>query len=679
MRTLDLKKAVTAIFLALTGFMSHAAMEVTLTDASAAGGSAATVEVELTADTPLSGLQLLFDVPGGCDISLGNAEGAGRAAAFSASAGIREGRGSVMLFNASGATIAAGKGLVARFAVNYGNKPLDATVGVTVKAVDAAGAMVAVPSASLRLLCRQPQATYSVRAIDFGRVPLGTAPTLSMNVTNEGTAPLTVSGLEFDNAEFTSTAVLPFTVAPGAAMPLEVKFAPSERGTVDAAVKVLCNSPQTYNTVRLLGRPFAVNEVHVADAAGTAGDEVTVALNMNNMDAVNGFTMEFDLPDALEYVPGSFVLGERGAAHSLSVNCTGKRLVANAYSLTNEPFAGSDGAVATFRVRLQGKGYHSLALKKCRLSAFYRGEIMDVTSDTYAGGISISYPSISVQSDLSLGRTPVTQTANTELEIHNYGNAPLTIERAVPDNDNVEVATPLPLTVEPWSTATLRLSIGNAYRGDVDGRLSIYSNDPERKMVDVAFTGNRYSPNELHFGVARAAAAGADGMVAVVLANNDAVSGLQFDVRTAGGVSLGDAAATARMDGFTVTRRTLADGTERFFVYSLGGAAVARGSGLVLNIPYSATAAAEQPFEVCNVRISTPDLENVSSLVTGHHFLLGDVDANGTVNVVDITSLARHISQGLISLLNSFATDVNFDSAVNVADITGTANIILQK
>ncbi len=669
-----LLKPVMAIFFALAGLMAGATPRVTLGEVVGTAGETVTVEVSLDSDAPLGGLQLLFDAPDG--ITVGQAETAGRADAFAAGAGIRDGRASVMLFSTSGATIAAGSGVVARFGITFGSNPLDAAAAVTVKAVDAAGNAVEAVGADIRLRCLQPCAEYASRAIDFGRVPLGTGPVRTVTLSNSGTAPLVVEGVTFSDATFSSPTAFPLTVAPGATAPVEVTFTPAERGNVSATMKVECNSRQTYNSVRLAAAPYAVNEMHIGRAVGTAGEEVTIALDMNNMDAVNGFTMEFELPEALRYVAGSFALSDRADGHAVQVNCIGNRLVANAYSLENKPFRGADGTVATFRVLLKGKYSHTVSLKKCVLSAFYRGNILNVTSDTYAGMVEIRYPSISLASSISVGRTPITETGRTTLTVNNYGSAPLTIGRVTSDNEHVAVATALPLTVGPWERAEIALELATDYRGDIAGRLNVYSNDPEQEMVAVPFTGNRYSPNELIVGVGKNAESG---NITVALANNDAAGGIQFDVSPAWGTVLGEAVAVGRMEGFTVTHRTLANGDERYFVYSLDGAYAARGSGAVVTIPFTTDADATRAFTVANVRISTPDMQNVASSTTSTPFLIGDVNSNGEVNVVDITAVAQYISRDVVNGFSTIPADVNFDGHINVADITNMAKILSKK
>lgn len=178
--------------LAFIALPASAQVGVTLTAAEGKPGEEVMVSVSLTNSEVLSGLQLLFEVPIGADFHLLTVSTIGRASSFSASAGIRDGKASVMLFHPQGGTIATGEGEVVRFIVQLGKLPLDVNLPVQVKATDATGNALRVGSTSMQLVCRQPKAQYSVTNIDFGRVPLNQHPVQMLSVSNVGTAPLVI-------------------------------------------------------------------------------------------------------------------------------------------------------------------------------------------------------------------------------------------------------------------------------------------------------------------------------------------------------------------------------------------------------------------------------------------------------------------------------------------------------
>lgn len=575
-------------------------------------GETVTVSLDLHNEVSANGLQVLFEVPSGSGISVDGAQATGRASGFAANAGIRNGRASVMLYSTEGATIPADDGPVVVFSLHLGQQPLDVSLPLTVKLTDAGGTLLEGTGDPLMVVCRQAKAVYSSNSIDFGRVALRQAPRRTFTVSNVGTSPLVITELRFGSEDLSSPTELPLTVPAEGSAPVEVQFEPTERGSFSATVNLICNSPLTFNYITVTGAPYAVNELHVGNASGIADSVVTVPLTVNNMDPINGMTLEFDIPRSLQYVDSSFTLGNRASGHRAVVNVTGSRLRINMYSPTNAPIEGNDGEIGTFQVRLLGKGTVSLTPAKTVLSAFYRGKVLNVVSDVYGGTVTISYPTVSVTNRLSVGRTPVTDTARIALPVSNYGNAPLTIERVVTDNPLLECSTALPLTVNPWQEGIVELRIPSRYEGPVDGILQLYCNDPDRRLVNIPFSGERYAPDELLFLVPSVPRNAGTMTVNVEMDNYDPICGVQFDLELPPVLTPGDGfTPVGRAAGFSLTRRSVAPHTERYFIYSLTGDSITPGSGTVFELPFAIDSTATSgayDVKVSGIRLSTPAL-----------------------------------------------------------------------
>ena len=612
--------------LAFIALPASAQVGVTLTAAEGKPGEEVMVSVSLTNSEVLSGLQLLFEVPIGADFHLLTASTIGRASSFSASAGIRDGKASVMLFHPQGGTIATGEGEVVRFIVQLGKLPLDVNLPVQVKATDATGNALRVGSTSMQLVCRQPKAQYSVTNIDFGRVPLNQHPVQMLSVSNVGTAPLVIDGLQLEGAGFSSSTSFPLTIEAGQQRSIDVTFTPNERGKVSGTMRLNCNSTLTNNQITLQATPYAVNEIHVGNAQGYSDSVVTVELTMNNMDAINGFTLEFDLPDQLQYIDGSFTLSNRSQGHQVQANLVGTRLKVNAYSLQNKSFLGKEGKLATFQVRLKGKYGVELAPAKASLAAFYKGEVLNVLSATYGGRIDIAYPTLSLQTQLDLGRTPVTQAAKVSLPFNNYGSAPLVIDRLVSNQEQVRVVSVLPLKVQPWGEGTIDLEISNKLEGLIEGILQVYSNDPDQRLVNVNFHGERFAPNQLAFTVRDMPQNSQKFPIALELSNYDGISGVQFDLHYPAGITPRDEIVwTDRTQGFTCSHRQVGPQTERYFIYSLQGDTIAKGEGKVGDLWFDLSPSIAQgsyPLSVKQIKLSTPQLADKHSQLNDLHFTL---------------------------------------------------------
>lgn len=576
-----------------------------------APGQELTVTVALTNDAPLSALQLEIAGLGALgEIVECSAAGTGRASEHSAAAGTRpDGSATLMLYSTAMTPIAAGSGDVTSFRIRLGERPADASLRVSAKCADAEGNPVEAAAGSLPIRVVAPLAEYpSGPAYDFGQVPIRGTYRQGVAVRNAGTAPLVVSEALFTDPTFSAEG-LPITIAPGATAEVSVVYNPVTRGAKSCAMTLVGNSVGSDNTLRMLAQPFAVNELKVGDAHGVSDSEVVIALSMNNMDAVSGFTTEFELPRQLEYVEGSFALSLRKVDHAASVAVDGGRLRVTAYSLTDTPFRGNDGAIASFRVRLAGRYSASITPSKAVLAAMVDGVVTNVTSAVYPGMVTISYPSVSVAGELSMGRTPVTEVASAELRVGNYGTAPLVIERLTHDGIDIQCAAELPLTIAPGNTESVRLTRDSDVEGAFGGLLGLYTNDPDNRMTHIALDGIRYAPNELVVQPEELYNKNGRCALLIGLDNYDAISAMQFDLVYPEGLTAAEPETQGRAAGFAIDTRRVGERTVRYFLYSLSGAEMAPGVGDVARIPFTfveGEAEGTRHFTISGVKLSNP-------------------------------------------------------------------------
>ena len=681
--------ALTAVVLMWTLHVS-AGNQVTLSNAEGAPGSEVRVTVSLSSDMPVAALQVSAALGDAAVAVNGSASGTGRAASHEAACGTKDGITTLMLYSTTMATIEAGDGKVAEFTLRMGARPVSVTPVVSVKATDVAGNEISCSGGGLTVKVTGATATYpSGPAYDYGRVSIRSTHTLAIPVTNTGVSPLVIDAVQFSSADFSCQTSLPMTVTAGVTASLTVAYAPMERGDISATATIVSNSSMPDNTLRLLAQPFAVNEVHVGNASGVSDTEVTVPITVNNMDAVTGFTLEFDLPAQLQYVDGSFTLSQRAADHSLAASINDGRLRATAYSLTDTPFADEDGEIASFKVRLSGRNSVTLNAAKAVLSAVVGGEVTNVTSATYAGNISILYPQISVASSLLLGRTPVTEDATASLQIRNYGNAPLVIERIVLSSTELAIDHDTPFEIAAYGSENVLLTLSGKTEGSIAETLQIYSNDPGQRLFNVAVSGERYAPNAISVTAGTAGYLAQSCALDLTLENYDAISGLQFDVTMPAGFEPAQALMLDRATDFTATYNKIDVTTVRYFVYSISGAEIEPGSGAVMQLPF--TYPADTPdgsytFTISEVKLSSPQMTDRSS-VTGNIVCavdvktspdMGDVNGDGTLNIADVVETVSYIMGTPSDLFMEKVADMNGDGNVSVLDIVAIIALIMQ-
>lgn len=384
-------------------------------------GDIVELRVGLTNSDNVSSVQVSIPIDSRLELVENSAMTTDRTSKHKVTAGVKDGKLNIFVYSMSMDAIAPGSGDIATVRLKLGNAPSSITLSADkVVITDSDGTTLpgaAATDGNATILCAKSE--YSTLEIDYGRVPIRSSYQQTVRVSNVGNAPLIISGLQFSATEFSCNESFPIEIEAGSSREFTINYAPVERGGITEEVKFLCNSIYKLNTVKLKALPFAVNELHVENAEGVADSIVTVALRMNNMDDITGFQFDFNMPEQLGYVDGSFALSSRKTDHQMGVSMKGRTLHALAFSLSDSPFTGNDGVVATFKVKLNGRYGTSLGAAKAMLTANIKGKLTDVLSDKYEGYINILSPSIYATDEIDLGRTPITQVAKTSFRTSN--------------------------------------------------------------------------------------------------------------------------------------------------------------------------------------------------------------------------------------------------------------------
>ena len=144
-------------------------------------------------------------------------------------------------------------------------------------------------------------------ALNFGNAAVGSPLDLTFNISNAGSAPLTVNSVSSSTATFAVTApALPFTVAPLSDQSVTVRFQPAAAGVVNGALTVSSNDP-----------------VHPNVTVTLSGNGVTVSLSpaINSGGVVNGASFAPKLtPGTLATIFGSNLAGGTAQASSLPLS-----------------------------------------------------------------------------------------------------------------------------------------------------------------------------------------------------------------------------------------------------------------------------------------------------------------------------------------------------------------------
>lgn len=149
-------------------------------------------------------------------------------------------------------------------------------------------------------------------SLNFGDVTVGTSSTLTVDLTNTGTASVTVTQANVSGAAFSLVAIaLPQTLGPGQSRSFSIRFAPSAVGNATGTVSVLSNASNSPTTVSLTGNGVSAG-AHSVDLTWDASTSVVVGYNVYRGNQAGGpYTKLNSSPMVATSYTDSTVLGGR--------------------------------------------------------------------------------------------------------------------------------------------------------------------------------------------------------------------------------------------------------------------------------------------------------------------------------------------------------------------------------
>ena len=675
--TIDMKK-IALILMVLAGMVCHAQNTLSMSTASGHPNDEVTVSVSLDNSDAVSALEIVLPLEN-MTLVQGSAAMGERSNGHTITATMVGNEARLYIYSLALNALNGNEGEVCSFKVKLGKVPATYTLQPSVILSDALGQQLpcTVNAGTITLL--SPDMTLVTTSVNYGRVAIRGTYTKTVQVRNSGNEPLELTGITFDNEDF-SAAPLQATIAPGSTQNITVTYAPVERNPdLHAVMSIASNAVSGTKTVPISAIPFSVNELHVQLAEGIANEEVEVQLTVNNMEPLVGMQCTFNLPQQLVYVDGSFTTTERTTGCNAFASLSGQQLTLYLFNPTNQPWTGDDGVVATFRLLLDGRsGSYRLNPSNVILSNATEENMTSATSGNY---VIIQSPTINAPTQLNLGRTAVTETAQAPYSIRNTGQSPLTVERIIFLDDGYNVAEELPITIAANATATLTIQHETTLEGPYSTTMNVYSDDPTQRLLKVTVSGETYAANELTL----EGKSVSDGYELHFGLNNWStdLTALQMDIHWPdAGMTYSSCATTLRLSGHQVMVIPLGDGYWRILVYSMGNAVITGNEGEIFSLKFTCennnywgTTVTVDGITVSNQRsenkYSGTDLELEIAV------LRGDVNCDGFVNIADVTALIDYLLGSDPHPFNQVAAHVNSDSEINIADVTALIDILL--
>ena len=581
--------------------------------------------------------------------------------------------------------IPGNEGQLLSFRLRLGKVPSVNELKPIVVLSDAQGQSVptTVQNGQVTILC--PQIMLSEHDIHFGRVPIRGTYTKQIEVSNTGNEPLTLSDYSSTNNHFTLSQ-FPLTITSGEKQLLTITYAPIPYGDENGRFTLLSNAINGSQTVRLDASPYSVNVLSTSDAIGNSDEEVTLSVNMQNMESIVAAQCSFVLPEVLQYVDGSARLNASRTDNTHQISCAQVDGVLSFYihSTENRAILDNDGELFTFRLRLNGTGgTYDLPMEAAILSNL-QGENM--ISDYAGSSIRIAAPRLTVEEHVEFGDVPMEVPAKKTCILTNSGETPLMIQRIEFTNEAFSIEGPDLSTIESGESKDVVIVYQPEKEGEFSGTMQIYSNDPDNRMQIVELHGTVYPTNQLFVEGEPLEGNANQYVLTISLFNSQPIVALQFDIHWMEGMVTQQESLlqSSRIENHIVNLSCVNNDTYRVFIYSLDNEPIAIGNGPLLSIIYNKVENTTQysgtTVMVDNVILSTIEEQNCASELTTTFQvfgLKGDANDDGIVTVTDIVSIVDYLLERPQPKFIKAQADMNDDGIITISDITNLIYFIL--
>ena len=673
-----MKKILFILFFAAISVLVRAGNVVSISSGQGHTGDEVAFTVSLANDDAVSAAEIVIPLGGGITLVDGSATLSDRSNGHVISAAMAGTDLHIYIYSMSLSTLSGNAGELCSFSLKMGNVPGTYSLTPTVVLSDAAGQEVASTAQGGQVTLLAPDLELVTTSVDFGRVPIRGTYTRNVQVRNTGNEPATISEVQFDNPDF-SVDNLPITVAAGSTQNVTVTYRPIDRSPgVKSWMTIISDATSGKKKLYVNAIPFSVNELRVQRASGVANTEAEVSIKVNNMEPLVGMQCTFNLPQQLEYVEGSLAIADRTSGSTAFASLDGRKLTLYLYSASNTAWTGDDGVVLTFKVLLNGtSGSYCLNPTDVVLSNITQE---NMTSATYSEYVVISAPRFSGATTLDMGVTPANEVAQATYTMRNTGQTPLTIDKVVFLADGYEVVEQFPIVIANGQSTSITVRYTPEREGSFATTMNVYTDDPTQRMVPVKVSGEKFAPNTLAIEGEKV-----DGGYDLHFSMNNWTSDLtavQMDVHWPAEMTYASVAKGSRLSGHDVMVIPLGDNTWRVLVYSMSNSTIGGTEGELFTMHFTCNTPADYIGTTVTIDgITLSDTRSVDKysgedLTYEIPFLLGDVNADGRVNMADVSTLIDYIYGNNPPVFIHKAADTNFDNRYNMADASGIIDII---
>ncbi len=325
----------------------------------------------------------------------------------------------------------------------------------------------------------------------------------------------------------------------------------------------------------------AANVVTLSSGSGHPGDEIEMAVSLDNADEVTAIEVLIPLDESLSYVESSCTLNaDRSADHQLTAAVVDGTLKVYIYSLSLSPLNGNSGVVATFKL-LMGKEPKDYTLTPQVTLSDAAGTAVEST--VTSGVVTLLSPKMEVVTQqIDFGHIPIRSTYTRSLTLRNVGNEPL-IVNGITTNSSVLTPTETALTIPAGESKSVSLTYAPVERGAYQATVTVASNAVNGNAHTATVVADPFSVNELH---AASVSGISDEVVTVTLRMNnmEPIVAAQCDIKLPEALVYVEGSAKALRSGnHEVTASVDEKNVLRLVAYSLNNTAFDGNDGDLLS------------------------------------------------------------------------------------------------
>ena len=299
-----------------------------------------------------------------------------------------------------------------------------------------------------------PALVVQETAIDFGTVAFAQPIQQTITITNTGTAPLEITGIESDVPGLTFDTSM-FTLEPNGSQRVTVTFPSSTEGTFSGSITILSNDPDRAKhtlSISVIVQPLPAPAITVQQTSVDFGTVAFAQSVQKTFTITNTGTADLEITGIESDVSG---------------------LTFDTTTFTLEP-GGSRTVTVTFPSSTEGTFSGSITILS--------NDLDRATQTLSVSGIvqPQPVPAIAVQQTaIDFGTVEVAQTVQETITIKNTGTAPLEITGIESDVPGLTFE-PSTFTLAPNGSRTVMVTFPSSTKGTFSGNIIISSNDPKR-------------------------------------------------------------------------------------------------------------------------------------------------------------------------------------------------------